>query len=105
MKYLPVISMLEEDGDLGGFLVNDLLDIESTGSNAEANLVGNAFANVVVIIAFVKILLVICSESSFGVGVKGFKPDGEVEPFWGGWDLDCRYGGRKNDVIRQILVS
>jgi len=30
MKFVPVLSMLEKDGELGGLPVGDLLDIEST---------------------------------------------------------------------------
>jgi hypothetical protein len=30
MKFVPAFSMLEKDGELGGLLVEDLLDIEST---------------------------------------------------------------------------
>lgn len=105
MKFLPVVSMLKEDGDLGWFQVEDLLDIESTGSSTETDFVGDSIANVVVVIDFVELLLEICSESRFGFGVEGFEPDGEVEPGWGGRDVDCRHRGGRNDDIRQIFVS
>jgi hypothetical protein len=105
MIFVPVASMLEEDGDLGWFQVEDLLDIESTGSSTETDFVGDSIANVVVVIAFVEILPVICSDSRLGFGVEGFEPGGEVEPDWGGRDVDCRHSGGRNDDIRQIFVS